>query len=179
MYTWGAGRSGQLGHGDTTSYSSPKLVEALKDKKIYKIYCCAAQSAAVTSIGLLYHWGWYGKQPSLSPELVFPFNGSVQIEEVSLGGFHVLALGILPDNSKKVYSWGRNEHGQLGLSSSTNTIVEEPSIIESISDQPIVNIFTGEECSGVITGNNYFCFNFTKNLTWRNDFLKAIATLEV
>lgn len=160
--TWGSGRSGQLGHGNTESKTSPCSISMFQGMKIEKIYCYAAQSAVITNIGLLYHWGWYGEQPCLKPEPIIPFNGVIQVEKVSLGGFHILALGIHPDDNKRyIYSWGRNEHGQLGLPNIT--AIQTPTIIESISSHSMVNIFTGEECSGVVTGKNQIKHSFFYN----------------
>jgi len=41
LYTWGKGRYGRLGHGDSDDQTRPKLVEALKG-----VYCVCLQSEA-------------------------------------------------------------------------------------------------------------------------------------
>lgn len=61
---FGHGRaSRRLGHGDTTSYVTPKLVEALRDDVILDLSCACWHSVAVVLVppllkgGVVYTWG--------------------------------------------------------------------------------------------------------------------------
>ncbi|XP_035777707.1 probable E3 ubiquitin-protein ligase HERC3 [Anopheles albimanus] len=59
VYSWGAGLRGQLGNGEiSTSQDQPKLVDALAGVKIVDIAAAGWHSAAVSSFGDLYTWGW-------------------------------------------------------------------------------------------------------------------------
>lgn len=47
VYTWGKGKSGQLGHGDNKNRYTPTLVEALKNKQVKEIACGNNFTAAI------------------------------------------------------------------------------------------------------------------------------------
>ena len=57
MYTWGYGKEGELGHGNSEEYKLPKLVEGLKEKKLIKIGAGNGFTIALTDEGALYSWG--------------------------------------------------------------------------------------------------------------------------
>lgn len=57
MLSWGDGEDGKLGHGNTTTLDSPKIIEALLEKRVVFIACGSSHSAATTSDGELYTWG--------------------------------------------------------------------------------------------------------------------------
>jgi len=45
VYSWGRGDNGRLGHGDSHSYSDPKLIESLKNEKIIQVSAGEKHSA--------------------------------------------------------------------------------------------------------------------------------------
>lgn len=75
VFSWGEGEDGKLGkllacnldhngrgptilgHGNRLNLDKPKLIEALKSKKVRDIACGSSHSAAITSSGELYTWG--------------------------------------------------------------------------------------------------------------------------
>lgn len=57
VFSWGEGDDGKLGHGNKVTYDKPKLIEALKSKRIRDIACGSSHSAAITSGGELFTWG--------------------------------------------------------------------------------------------------------------------------
>jgi len=61
MYTWGNGKYGQLGHGDTESLFKPRLVRELarsgEDEHIISVACGAQHTLALTSSRAIYSWG--------------------------------------------------------------------------------------------------------------------------
>jgi alpha-tubulin suppressor-like RCC1 family protein len=58
LYTWGMGRDGQLGHGDTEPRSEPTLVCGnLADKTVVAVSCGATHTAALTDDGKVYTFG--------------------------------------------------------------------------------------------------------------------------
>lgn len=57
ILSWGDGEDGKLGHGDTLTLDTPKLIDSLLSKRIFYIACGGAHSAAITSEGELYTWG--------------------------------------------------------------------------------------------------------------------------
>ena len=57
LYTWGMGRDGQLGHGDTEPRLEPTPVAALADKTVVAVSCGATHTAALADEGRVYTWG--------------------------------------------------------------------------------------------------------------------------
>ncbi|GFU31029.1 e3 ubiquitin-protein ligase HERC2, partial [Nephila pilipes] len=57
VFSWGEGDDGKLGLGNRVSYDRPRLILALKSKRIRDIACGSAHSAAISSSGELYTWG--------------------------------------------------------------------------------------------------------------------------
>ena len=57
VMTWGFGASGALGHGNTLSYTEPKIVDELANHCMAYIECGAYHNAAVTVDGDVFTWG--------------------------------------------------------------------------------------------------------------------------
>mmetsp|Transcript_30046 Transcript_30046/g.29296 ORF Transcript_30046/g.29296 Transcript_30046/m.29296 type:complete len:99 (+) Transcript_30046:326-622(+) len=57
--SWGYGASGCLGHGNYTSYMSPKMITTgdLKSKSVSFVECGGYHNGAITDDGLLVMWG--------------------------------------------------------------------------------------------------------------------------
>jgi alpha-tubulin suppressor-like RCC1 family protein len=117
VWTWGYGRKGKLGHGNTDNQNVPKRVGGLTN--VTDIASGRIHSLAVGEGGVVYTWGYneYG-QLGLGdrgsdtdrhvPTLVDGANGVVA---VAAGGFHSLALC----SDGTVMACGHNGEGQLGL----------------------------------------------------------------
>lgn len=116
VYSWGQNNYGQLGDGTTTLRSTPAKVN-LRGKAI-AVAAGTAHSLALLEDGTVWAWGidengelgdYEGELSTLvsSPMKVpdLPF-----IKQIQAGGSHSLAL----DSSGTVWSWGRNDRGQLG-----------------------------------------------------------------
>ncbi|CAG8620419.1 31715_t:CDS:2, partial [Racocetra persica] len=58
VFSWGSGRYGQLGHGDTKSLDKPKVIEFFEGLKVVQIACGGWHSAVITDSGDLYTFGW-------------------------------------------------------------------------------------------------------------------------
>jgi alpha-tubulin suppressor-like RCC1 family protein len=109
-FSWGLNRSRQLGN--ATDYEQNKF------KKIIKISCGSRHSFVITESGELYGFGdnTYGQigcgntQKQLTPIKINGFNNE-KIISIACGGRHSIAL----TSSGKVYSWGHNDCGQLGI----------------------------------------------------------------
>jgi len=59
LYTWGKGRYGRLGHGDSEDQLLPKLVEALRGYKVIDVACGSgdAQTLCLTDDDVVLSWG--------------------------------------------------------------------------------------------------------------------------
>ena len=121
VFTWGEGKKGQLGHGELETWrSKPLCVEVLKGKSITRVgagdgFSVFASDNGIVmtcgdgSFGALGHGDWNSvARPTLIEQLL-----SVDVVDIGVGSEHVVVVGGRGD----IYSWGRGEHGRLGLSS--------------------------------------------------------------
>ena len=121
LWGWGVNTYGQLGLGNTTSYSSPKQVGALTDWAVISAGSVGtAACAAIKTNGTLWTWGrnnngglGLGNTTNYSsPKQV----GALTVwSNVSTSGEHCLAL----TTSGTLWAWGLNNVGQLGLGNTT------------------------------------------------------------
>ena len=140
---------GQCGHGHNKSVEQPLKVKALDKKRVTKIACGGFHTLALTSENELYAWGacQLGEcgngefYDTYLPKLVkFPsedlskteraiqeelgdddvldmyLKESIAIKSIAAGGHHSFAL----TTKGKLYAWGFNSHGQLGLRCTQN-----------------------------------------------------------
>lgn len=57
VFSWGAGKRGQLGHGEFADQARPRYIEALSTRKIRSIATGNSHSIAVSDIGRTFTWG--------------------------------------------------------------------------------------------------------------------------
>ena len=129
VFTWGWGGSwmngaGALGQGDKKSRSEPQLVEALVDDGVVvkEIDCGKAHMLARSEDGTVWSWGKgeYGRlgnggsSDQLLPEPVDLLLDIGACTQLACGSSFSLAL--MEDG--KIFAWGRNEQGQLGIGGS-------------------------------------------------------------
>lgn len=71
LWTYGDGKYGQLGHGNTERKEAPTLVEELKHLDVGQISICFSRVFCTTSCGKAYAWGSFGflNQQTLPIEL--------------------------------------------------------------------------------------------------------------
>ena len=132
LFTFGDGSFGALGHGDLSSSSIPREVEALRGLRTTRVACGVWHTAAVvdvknelsspetsgnTSSGQLFTWGdgekgqlgHNNKRPRLVPECVSAFVNK-KICQVACG--HTLTVALT--TSGQVFTMGSTDYGQLG-----------------------------------------------------------------
>jgi len=124
VYSFGDDGYGQLGLGRSEKYvRSPNKVGYLSRKNIVKIFAGENHSAAISSTGELYLWG-YNSSGQLG-------NGSTQdcvvptkldmpaaVSDVSCGGNHTL----VQLQGGDVYVFGRGREGQLGIQATGESV---------------------------------------------------------
>lgn len=160
VYSWGAGSSGQLGHGDTANNESPQKIEVLEGKCVSSIYSDAAQSAALLKNGNLYCWGWNScSDPITSPTLVESLVGR-KILQVCLSSFHAIALVSIPgtDSGREVFTWGAGSKGQLGHGNLDKQ--KDPKSIEALKSSNVISISASEAHSACVSGIRIFFLKF-------------------
>ncbi|KAL6066008.1 WD repeat-containing protein 11 [Balamuthia mandrillaris] len=117
LYSWGCGYYGPLGHGEQTSYSQPKLVEALCGKTVVAVTGGAFHTIALLADGTVYAFGrnergQLGLGDTLNRNVPTPVPDLRNVAAVAAGHAHSLCV----TTNGKVYAWGSNEYHQLGLS---------------------------------------------------------------
>jgi alpha-tubulin suppressor-like RCC1 family protein len=100
--------------------NTPKLVENLKNEFIQSVCCgsdhilCLTRNAEVFAWGNN-EWGQIGCGSSdrdIYEPIKLQYFNIIKVIEISSGAYHCIAL----TSDGKAHSWGRNHHGQLGIS---------------------------------------------------------------
>ncbi|XP_033150467.1 LOW QUALITY PROTEIN: probable E3 ubiquitin-protein ligase HERC2 [Drosophila busckii] len=154
VFSWGEGEDGKLGHGNRSSLERPRLIEALRAKKIRDIACGSSHSAAISSQGELYTWGLgeYGRlghgdnATQLKPKLVTALTGK-RVIQVACGSRDAQTLALTEDGA--VYSWGDGDFGKLGRGGSEGSAL--PHEIERLSGIGVIQIECGAQFSLALT----------------------------
>jgi alpha-tubulin suppressor-like RCC1 family protein len=120
LYSWGRNTNGQLGLGNTTTYSSPKQVGDDTWTSLGAIQ--GRQVVAIKTNGSLWSWGsnvagqlGLGNTTSYSsPKQVGALTNWLTVGS----GPYAATIAIKTNNT--MWSWGRNTNGELGLGDTTN-----------------------------------------------------------
>jgi alpha-tubulin suppressor-like RCC1 family protein len=117
LWTWGRGNNGALGHGNTTTYSSPKQVGALTNWASVSIASetTVGQCAAIKTDGTLWTWG-SGNNGALGLGNTTSYNSPKQVgvatdwSKIAMAAYVTAAV----KTNGTLWAWGRNNEGQLG-----------------------------------------------------------------
>ena len=161
VYTWGYNFYGQLGlgtSGDDADEDSPTLITALSNITVSSIAAGIYHSLALTTDGEVYAWGGneygqlglgtigYGTDED-SPTLITALS-NITVSSIAAGYYHSLAL----TTDGKVYAWGSNGNGQLGLGTSGDgTYEKSPTLITALSNITVSSIAAGNNNSLALT----------------------------
>jgi alpha-tubulin suppressor-like RCC1 family protein len=153
VWAWGLNSSGQLGDTTTTERTLPSQVVGLRNIKA--VAAGEYHTIALTNDGKVVAWGQnklgqlgnglYSDSSSFAPVLIA---GGTQLSDViaiATGSYHNLALTA----DGKVFSWGSNSNGQLGLS---NSVPDQPRAVQIPNLPPIAGITAGAYHSLARTG---------------------------
>ena len=167
VYTWGRNNFGQLGKNDATDAHIPAAVRTLgtpmAGKIIVQLAAGNSQSIALASDGTVYTWGWnqYGQlgngttMNSRIPVAVVtagtPLAGKT-ISQIAAGNAHALAM----TDDGTMYTWGWNQHGQLGNNSTINSSL--PVIVKTtgtpLAGKMIIQITSGGSPNSLVLAND-------------------------
>ena len=145
-YVWGKNYYGQLGLDHIANEPSPKKLYL---QNILSVGCGQGHTIVTTSDDKIYVWGKndYGQLglgdyvSRCSPRKLLLPNPKVEqvlIESVSCGFNHTMAL----TSDGKIYIWGRNTSGQLGLGHTSN--INFPQLLHFPFKEPIKSIYGGD-----------------------------------
>lgn len=177
IYCWGRNHSGQLGnHTMHIMDSSPVPVAVdmsgvLSGKTITQISAGSRTTLVLTSDGMIYGWGdndfgQLGNEPTadrdypIAADMSDVLSGKTIID-IDSGDTYSLAL----DSDGKVYSWGLNWDGQLGINSTE--IRHFPIAVESngiLSGKTIIKISGNKYHSMVLASDGaIYCWGCNKS----------------
>jgi uncharacterized repeat protein (TIGR02543 family) len=166
LFAWGDNDYGQLGDGTTINKSTPteirnRFILATGDK-IISVSLGYLHSAALTSNGRLFTWGWnYSGQlgdgttsnKSNPREITSRFSLATgdQIIQVSLGYDYSAAL----TSSGRLFTWGSNGYGRLGDGTTTSklTPTEITNRFILATGDKIISVSLGEYHSAALTSS--------------------------
>jgi hypothetical protein len=143
LWSWGYNAQGQLGLGNTISYSSPKQVGALTN---WLTVAAAYHTLAIKTDGTLWAWG-NNNQGQLGLGNTVNYSSPVQVGLLT-NWLKVAAAYAYPSQSGfsvaiqkngTLWAWGQNTAGQLGLGNTTN--YSSPKQIGLLTNWQDVSIF--------------------------------------
>ena len=152
LFTWGNNASGQLGQGSEKNSPIPTLLEHLEHTSIKTAVARGRNSACIMEdTGKVYTFGngshsILGHGDSMDqPNQTLPTKvnglGNKECTAVCIGGFHMMVI----DDDQKVWSWGRNNRGQLGLGEGTSGDYGKPQPLSTLTN--IVALAAGRQHS--------------------------------
>jgi alpha-tubulin suppressor-like RCC1 family protein len=127
LWAWGHNSDGQLGDGTTLDRDMPGRVMGMDGRNIIALAAGYASSAVALSDGSVFAWGdnakgQLGDGTTTDRKLPVPIDALAgkKIQALSLGGCglgggHSLALS----SDGRLWAWGDNAYGQLGIGSTT------------------------------------------------------------
>ena len=120
LWTWGYAAQGQLGHGNTTSISSPVQVGALTTWSKVAMGNSAYHTVAIKTDGTLWTWGM-NYQGALGLGNTTYYSSPMQVG--ALTTWSTMAAGYNCTSAIKtdgtLWAWGLNNNGQLGTGNTT------------------------------------------------------------
>lgn len=152
MYTWGCGKDGQLGHGESKDVYTPKAVRTLQSKLIRTVSCAEHHVGAVSESGVLFTWGkgqngrlgHGGTESEFLPKAVEALTGH-HVSQVSCGDFHTACVLLNPTH---VYTWGLGLSGRLGHGDETDRHL--PTLVEALAVVHVTFVACGGHHSATI-----------------------------
>ncbi|XP_019619950.1 PREDICTED: probable E3 ubiquitin-protein ligase HERC4 isoform X1 [Branchiostoma belcheri] len=179
VYTCGSNDYGQLGQ--DKGHKRPTVITALDTQSIQQVSCGDYHNMVVNDKHQVFSWGFddcgqlgqtesnnsrrprgesdddpdlevkHSSEPRMVKEL-----SSLQIVQVACGGKHSLALA----NDGRIFSWGNNSHGQLGIGSTQNQ--SKPQELTTVTGIPFCQIVAGGAHSFVLSKSGAV-FGFGRN----------------
>ncbi|XP_061333094.1 LOW QUALITY PROTEIN: probable E3 ubiquitin-protein ligase HERC4 [Pezoporus flaviventris] len=139
--------------------SKTRLVKELGNHDVVQIACGDQYAMALTRGGELFTWGQnthgqlgVGSQATLTPQpqLVERLKG-IPLAQIAAGGAHSAAVSL----SGAVYSWGKNDFGQLGLGDTQDR--DCPSYVRALEHWKAIFISCGADHTAALSKEGLVC----------------------
>jgi alpha-tubulin suppressor-like RCC1 family protein len=136
-----------------------QMVQSFNEKKVSKVTCGWSHTAVITEDGQVYIWGRNNSAQlglghtdhKFTPQKLSSLS-HVNITHIACGGEHTIAV----DESGTVYSWGANDHGQLGLGDTESRTVPTP--ITELGQVRVKSLACGWSHSMILTDKGLWVF---------------------
>ncbi|CEG48985.1 regulator of chromosome condensation-like protein [Plasmopara halstedii] len=169
VFSFGRGRNGRLGLGDTKWRDVPHEIMTFPlHMRVVQVACGWNFTTAIGQNGTLCTWGKTGEgqcgigyvdQDQVVPAIVkFGTNSDVPILDVACGYTHTLVLTA----NGTMYSWGLGEYGQLGTGNVYEPIPAQVHYSIDVSD-PLARVYCGAFHS-IATTEHHVMFTWGLNL---------------
>jgi len=144
VFSCGSNDYGQLGH--EKHQKRLEKVDGLDAYNVRSVACGEFHSMAINEWGQVFSWGCahFGQlghgncdQEVRSPKIIRSLATNFVVQ-ISCGYRHCLAL----TNNGQLFSWGNNDHGQLGLGNKSESVAN-PTLVKSLSGLPLAFIASG------------------------------------
>ncbi|XP_038060097.1 probable E3 ubiquitin-protein ligase HERC4 [Patiria miniata] len=146
VYTCGSNDKGQLGH--EMHGRIPGQVKALETCVIRHVACGEAFTVVTAENGTVLSWGddscgqcgcgSEDREPKRTPRFLKRLSMH-HVVQVACGGAHCVAL----TKGGRLFVWGDNTYGQLGLGHTSVKYVEKPTEITSLHGLPVMRVAGG------------------------------------
>ena len=161
LYTFGQGRFGKLGHGNSDDKPAPTLVAALKSHKVFDVACGDSHTLCVTDQGKVFVFGDqdFGKlgigttNGSSVPLLI---EGLANIRSVYCGPHFSMAVS---SDGLSLYTWGKG--GRLGHENISEDLYL-PKKIDGLNGKKVEKISVGSAHTLLLMSNGEL-YGFGKN----------------
>ncbi|KAL7061915.1 hypothetical protein AAHC03_01560 [Spirometra sp. Aus1] len=143
VWAWGDGDFGKLGLGNSESRLLPTAIPAFtshpqqQQHPVVFLGCGAQFSVALTASGRVFTWGkadyyrlGHGDLNHVNVPTCVKAFASQRVVQVAVGALHCLAV----TDTGRVYSWGDNDHGQLG--NGLTVVNKMPSVVLGLPRLP-------------------------------------------
>ncbi|XP_075052535.1 X-linked retinitis pigmentosa GTPase regulator isoform X2 [Mixophyes fleayi] len=163
LYVFGSNTWGQLGIGSGNVINKPTCVKGLKSEKVKFAACGRNHTLVCTVQGKVYSSGWNSEgqlglgdttERTSFHEITF-FNTQYKIKQLSAGSNTSAALTV----DGKLFMWGENSEGQLGLANEKNICIPRQVDI----GKPISWISCGYYHSAFVTHGEVYTFGEPEN----------------
>lgn len=161
LYTFGQGRFGKLGHGNSDDKSVPTLVTALKSHKVIDVACGDSHTLCATDQGKVFvfgdgDFGKLGIGATNGSQVPILIDGLADISNVYSGSHSSMAI---TSDGTSIYTWGKC--GRLGHEN-VNEDLYTPKKIEGLNGKKVEKVSVGSAHSLLLMSNGEL-YGFGKN----------------
>eukprot|EP01006_Ploeotia_vitrea_P025095 TRINITY_DN57923_c0_g1_i1.p1 TRINITY_DN57923_c0_g1~~TRINITY_DN57923_c0_g1_i1.p1 ORF type:complete len:429 (-),score=37.68 TRINITY_DN57923_c0_g1_i1:538-1803(-) len=161
VFSWGNGKNGRLGHGDTMKKMRPKRIPGIPEP-IGAVAAGGAHSIALSKdCQHVYTWGCGGNgrlghgdiDDRLTPTVLASLSNQV-VKQVAAGGSHSLALCDGGTWGCVVYCWGLGSQGQLGTGGTQDYFI--PTVVPTMLGKHIKHVVGGGCWSAAVSDTELY-----------------------